>query len=152
MKISALLTSAGINIGLSVLFLSLYSILRKQPTFARVYFGRRIAEENRLLRESFILERFVPSPSWIVKAIQCTEEELLAAAGLDAVAFNRLLVFRYSRVFFVLSRFDLRFQFCTLIHSFFFLPPQHTHLLPSCHSVSFWNSSTALFRTKYASS
>ncbi|CAM0954283.1 unnamed protein product [Alopecurus aequalis] len=93
MKISALLTSAGINIGLSVLFLSLYSILRKQPAFARVYFGRRIAEENRLLREAFIFERFVPSPSWIVKAIQCTEEEILAAAGLDAVAFNRMLVF-----------------------------------------------------------
>ncbi|XP_047047802.1 CSC1-like protein At1g10090 isoform X2 [Lolium rigidum] len=93
MKISALLTSAGINIGLCVLFWSLYSVLRKQPTFVRVYFGRRIAEERRLLREAFILERFVPSPSWIVQAVKCTEEEILAAAGLDAVAFNRMLVF-----------------------------------------------------------
>ncbi|KAK1625819.1 hypothetical protein QYE76_000416 [Lolium multiflorum] len=93
MKISALLTSAGINIGLCVLFWSLYSILRKQPAFVKVYFGRRIAEERRLLREAFILERFVPSPSWIVQAVKCTEEEILAAAGLDAVAFNRMLVF-----------------------------------------------------------
>jgi hypothetical protein len=46
MKISSLLTSAGINIGLCVLFLSLYSVLRKQPANVRVYFGRRIAEEH----------------------------------------------------------------------------------------------------------
>ncbi|CAD6269440.1 unnamed protein product [Miscanthus lutarioriparius] len=94
MKISALLTSAGINIGLCVLFLSLYSVLRKQPANVRVYFGRRIAEEHDRLRGAFILERFVPSTGWIVKALQCTEEEILAAAGLDAVAFNRILVFR----------------------------------------------------------
>ncbi|XP_037439017.1 CSC1-like protein RXW8 isoform X1 [Triticum dicoccoides] len=93
MKISALMTSAGINIGICVLLWSLYSVLRKQPAFVRVYFGRRIAEENRLLREAFILERFVPSTGWIVKALQCTEEDLLAAAGLDAIAFNRILVF-----------------------------------------------------------
>ena len=96
MKISALLTSAGINIGLCVLFLSLYSVLRKQPANVRVYFGRRIAEENERLRGAFILERFVPSTGWIVKALQCTEEEILAAAGLDAVVFNRILVFRYG--------------------------------------------------------
>lgn len=96
MKISALLTSAGINIGLCVLFLSLYSVLRKQPANIRVYFGRRIAEEHDRLRGAFILERFVPSTGWIVKALQCTEEEILAAAGLDAVVFNRILVFRYS--------------------------------------------------------
>ncbi|KAL5225936.1 hypothetical protein ABZP36_012575 [Zizania latifolia] len=93
MKISALLTSAGINIGLCVVFLSLYSVLRKQPANVRVYFGRRIAEEHNRLRGAFILERFVPSTGWIVKALQCTEEEILAAAGLDAVVFNRILVF-----------------------------------------------------------
>jgi hypothetical protein len=94
MKISALLTSAGINVGLCVLFLSLYSVLRKQPANIRVYFGRRVAEDHNPLREGFILERFVPSAGWIVKALRCTEEDLLAAAGLDAVAFNRMLVFR----------------------------------------------------------
>ncbi|KAM0830021.1 hypothetical protein ACQ4PT_066493 [Festuca glaucescens] len=93
MKISALLTSAGINVGLCVLFLSLYSVLRKQPANIRVYFGRRISEDHSRLRDAFILERFVPSAGWIVKALQCAEEDLLAAAGLDAVAFNRMLVF-----------------------------------------------------------
>ncbi|OEL31572.1 CSC1-like protein RXW8 [Dichanthelium oligosanthes] len=94
MKVGGLLTSAGINIGLCVLFLSLYSILRKQPQNVKVYFGRRIAEEHNRLRDAFILERFVPSPSWIVKSLRCTEDEILATAGLDAVVFNRILVFR----------------------------------------------------------
>ncbi|KAF0909979.1 hypothetical protein E2562_001229 [Oryza meyeriana var. granulata] len=93
MKFGALLTSAGINIGLCVLFLSLYSILRKQPQNVKVYFGRRIAEENSRLREAFILERFVPSTGWIVRSLRCTEDEILATAGLDAVVFNRILVF-----------------------------------------------------------
>ena len=106
MKISALLTSAGINIGLCVLFLSLYSVLRKQPANVRVYFGRRIAEEHDRLRGAFILERFVPSTGWIVKALQCTEEEILAAAGLDAVVFNRILVFRYLHFYFNMCFFS----------------------------------------------
>ncbi|KAL6894492.1 hypothetical protein ACP4OV_008590 [Aristida adscensionis] len=93
MKVYGLLTSAGINVGLCVLFLSLYSILRKQPQNVKVYFGRRIAEEQNRLREAFILERFVPSTSWIVKSLRCTEDEILATAGLDAVVFNRILVF-----------------------------------------------------------
>ncbi|XP_072988245.1 CSC1-like protein RXW8 isoform X2 [Typha latifolia] len=93
MKISALLTSAGINIGLCALLLSLYSILRKQPGNVNVYFGRRLAQEHSRLRDSFILERFVPSPSWIMKALQYKEEEILDIAGLDAVVFLRILVF-----------------------------------------------------------
>ncbi|KAF3319750.1 CSC1-like protein RXW8 [Carex littledalei] len=93
MKILALLTSAGINIGVCVLLLSLYSILRKQPGNVNVYFGRRIAEEHKRLRDAFVLERIVPSPSWILKALQYTEEEILAAAGLDAVVFMRIVIF-----------------------------------------------------------
>uniref|UniRef100_A0A0D9ZBG7 CSC1/OSCA1-like 7TM region domain-containing protein n=1 Tax=Oryza glumipatula TaxID=40148 RepID=A0A0D9ZBG7_9ORYZ len=96
MKVGALLTSAGINISLCILFLSLYSVLRKQPQNVKVYFGRRIAEENSRLREAFILERFVPSASWILRSLRCTEDELLATAGLDAVVFNRILVFSSS--------------------------------------------------------
>ncbi|KAJ3674428.1 hypothetical protein LUZ60_005044 [Juncus effusus] len=93
MKVSALLTSAGINIGICGLLLFLYSILRKQPGNANVYFGRRLAEKHRRLRGAYVLERFVPSPSWILKALQCTEDEILAVAGLDAVVFLRILVF-----------------------------------------------------------
>ncbi|XP_078177952.1 hyperosmolality-gated Ca2+ permeable channel 2.1-like isoform X3 [Carex rostrata] len=93
MIISALLTSAGINIGVCVLLLSLYSILRKQPGNVNVYFGRRIAEEHKRLRDAFVLERIVPSPSWILKALQYTEEEIFAAAGFDAVVFMRIVIF-----------------------------------------------------------
>lgn len=98
MKVGGLLTSAGINIGLCVLFFSLYSILRKQPQNVKVYFGRRIAEEHNRLRDAFILERFVPSTRWIVKSLRCTEDEILAIAGLDAVVFNRILIFRYAHL------------------------------------------------------
>jgi len=105
MKVGGLLASAGINIGLCVLFLSLYSILRKQPQNVKVYFGRRIAEERNRLRDAFILERFVPSPSWIVKSLRCTEDEILDVAGLDAVVFNRIIVFRYLHLYFNMLRF-----------------------------------------------
>ncbi|KAJ0980363.1 hypothetical protein J5N97_008618 [Dioscorea zingiberensis] len=93
MRFLALLTSAGINIGLCALFLMLYSILRKQPGNVNVYFGRRLAEAASRRSNSFSFERFVPSPSWIVKALEYKEEEILAAAGLDAVVFLRLIVF-----------------------------------------------------------
>lgn len=122
MKVGGLLASAGINIGLCVLFLSLYSILRKQPQNVKVYFGRRIAEENNRLRDAFILERFVPSPSWIVKSLRCTEDELLATAGLDAVVFNRILVFRYLHLYFNISQyfsFWLLLKFAAWDFSFF---------------------------------
>ncbi|XP_020530033.1 CSC1-like protein RXW8 isoform X6 [Amborella trichopoda] len=94
MNISALLTSAGINIGLCALLLSLYSVLRKQPGNINVYFGRRLAQEHIKHQDSFSLERLVPSPSWIVKAWESSEEEILSIAGLDAVVFLRILVFR----------------------------------------------------------
>lgn len=90
MKLSALLTSAGINVGICVVLFSLYSILRKQPMFVNIYFGRRIT----LRRKSrFRIERFVPSPSWIVKAWETTEEEILSLCGLDCVVFIRMIIF-----------------------------------------------------------
>lgn len=95
MIISALLTSAGINIGLCALFLLLYSILRKQPSNVIVYFGRRLSEERKRHADSFSFDRLVPSAGWIVKAWEVTEDEILSTAGLDAVVFLRILVFRY---------------------------------------------------------
>lgn len=94
MNISALLTSAGINIGLCLVFLSLYSVLRKQPSNACVYFGQRLAQLRSKGRDHFSFDRFVPSPRWIVKAWEASEEEILACGGLDAVVFLRLVVFR----------------------------------------------------------
>ena len=94
MKVSALLTSAGINIGICALLLCLYSILRKQPGNAHVYFGRKLARDNYHSRDPFIYERLVPSIGWILKAWVSTENDIMADAGLDSVVFLRLLVFR----------------------------------------------------------
>ncbi|QCD99072.1 glycogen debranching enzyme [Vigna unguiculata] len=92
MDINALLTSAGINIGLCVVLFSFYSVLRKQPSNVNVYFGRRLASQHSR-RVDLCLERFVPSPSWILKAWETSEEEILAIGGLDGVVFVRMLVF-----------------------------------------------------------
>ncbi|KAA8528429.1 hypothetical protein F0562_035784 [Nyssa sinensis] len=93
MNLSALLTSAGINIALCVVLLSLYSILRKQPSNINVYFGRRLAQVRSIHDDFFCFDRFVPSPSWIVKAWETSEEDILATGGLDAVVFLRIVVF-----------------------------------------------------------
>ncbi|XP_021774270.1 CSC1-like protein RXW8 isoform X1 [Chenopodium quinoa] len=93
MEISALLTSAGINIGICCVLFSLYSILRKQPSNRNVYFGRKLAQMRSKRSDPHWFERFVPSPSWIVKAWETSEDVILAAGGLDAVVFMRMLVF-----------------------------------------------------------
>ncbi|XP_019458484.1 PREDICTED: CSC1-like protein RXW8 [Lupinus angustifolius] len=92
MNIAALLTSAGINIAICVVLFSLYSVLRKQPGNVSVYFGQRLSSQHSR-RLDQCLERFVPSPSWILKAWETTEDEILATGGLDAVVFVRILVF-----------------------------------------------------------
>lgn len=94
MNISALLTSAGINIAVCLILLSLYSILRKQPSNLSVYFGRRIASGRARRTDPYCFERFVPSPSWIVRAWVTTEQDILNIGGLDAVVFLRIVVFR----------------------------------------------------------
>lgn len=93
MEISALLTSAGINIGICCLLFSLYSVLRKQPSNRNVYFGRKLAQMRSKRCDPHWFERFVPSPSWIVKAWETSEDVILAIGGLDAVVFMRMLVF-----------------------------------------------------------
>ncbi|KAJ6847081.1 CSC1-like protein RXW8 isoform X1 [Iris pallida] len=93
MNVSALLTSAGINIGICALLLFLCSLLRKQPGNVSVYFGRRLAQEHSRMLDSGPLDRLVPSASWLVKAWETSEEDLLGVAGLDAVVFIRMLVF-----------------------------------------------------------
>lgn len=93
MNISALLTSVGINTGVCVVLLSVYSVLRKQPSNVSVYFGRRLASVRPRRSDTSRFVRFVPSPSWIVKAWETTEEEILAIGGMDAVVFLRAVVF-----------------------------------------------------------
>ncbi|KAK7309817.1 hypothetical protein RJT34_06865 [Clitoria ternatea] len=93
MIVSALLTSVGINTALCVLFFTLYSILRKQPSNYKVYIPRLLAEGTSKRRSIFILERLIPSTSWVAKAWRLSEEELLAVSGLDGVVFMRTITF-----------------------------------------------------------
>ncbi|OWM89512.1 hypothetical protein CDL15_Pgr024260 [Punica granatum] len=93
MLVSALLTSVGINTGLCCLFFTLYSVLRKQPINYEVYVPRLLAEGKSRRRSRFNLERLIPSPGWVKKAWQLTEDELLSMSGLDAVVFMRIIIF-----------------------------------------------------------
>ncbi|XP_045824827.1 CSC1-like protein RXW8 isoform X1 [Trifolium pratense] len=99
MDIVALLTSAGINIAVCLVLFSLYSILRKQPSNVNVYFGRRLASQHSR-HIDFWLERFVPTPGWMLKAWEPSESEILTIGGLDAVVFVRIVLFSI-RVFFI---------------------------------------------------
>ncbi|KAK7307086.1 hypothetical protein VNO77_39833 [Canavalia gladiata] len=93
MIVSALLTSVGINTALCVLFFTLYSVLRKQPSNYEVYSPRLLAEGTSKRRSRFNLERLIPSPGWVAKAWRLSEEELLSLSGLDGVVFMRMITF-----------------------------------------------------------
>ncbi|PHU01258.1 CSC1-like protein RXW8 [Capsicum chinense] len=106
MKLSALLTSAGVNIAVCVVLFTLYSLLRKQPTFVNVYFSQRFARVRTRQLGGFNFERFVPSPSWILKAWEASDEEIVAAGGLDAFVLVRMIVFS-CRIFSIATTLGL---------------------------------------------
>ncbi|XP_052731870.1 CSC1-like protein RXW8 isoform X8 [Vigna angularis] len=113
MDIAALLTSAGINIAVCVVLFSLYSILRKQPSNVNVYFGKRLASRCSKSRD-LCLDRFVPSPTWVMKAWETTQEEMLTTCGLDAVVFSRMVVFRLWAH--CLALYIITLTACTLLY------------------------------------
>lgn len=94
MILSALLTSVGINLGLCLLFFTLYSILRKQPGNVTVYAPRLAAEGKAQQGGQFNLESLLPTVGWVRKAWQLSEDEILSVLGLDAVVFMRIFIFR----------------------------------------------------------
>lgn len=94
MIVSALLTSVGINTALCVLFFTLYSILRKQPSNYKVYIPRLLAE-GISRKKPFKLKQLIPSPDWVAKAWNLSEDELFSSSGLDALVFMHLITFRY---------------------------------------------------------
>lgn len=100
MLVSSLLTSLGINFGLCILFFVLYSILKKQPGNFEVYAPRLLAEGKSKRISHFNLERLLPSPGWVRRAWQPSEEEILSSSGLDTVVFMRIFIFSF-RVFLV---------------------------------------------------
>ncbi|CAK8533470.1 unnamed protein product [Lathyrus sativus] len=93
MILSALLTSVGINLGLCLLFFTLYSILRRQPGNITVYAPRLVAEGKVKEGGQFNLERLLPTAGWVRKAWELSEEEFLSNSGLDAFVFMRMFVF-----------------------------------------------------------
>ncbi|KAL8161496.1 hypothetical protein V2J09_012985 [Rumex salicifolius] len=94
MIVSALLTSVGINSGLCILYFTLYSTLRRQPANFEVYEPRLLAEKQlQRSRTNFHVEWLIPSPGWVKRAWQLTEDELLSLSGLDAVVFMRIIIF-----------------------------------------------------------
>ncbi|XP_057521779.1 CSC1-like protein HYP1 [Amaranthus tricolor] len=93
MILSALLTSVGINLGLCLLFFTLYSILKKQPGNLTVYAPRLVAERKLRQISDFNLERLLPSAGWVKKAWDLSEDELLENSGLDGVVFMRIFTF-----------------------------------------------------------
>ena len=72
MDIVALLTYMGVNIAICILFFFLYSILRNQPINFNVYFLGKLEGHNN--KDFSLLERLVPSASWIKKAWEASEE------------------------------------------------------------------------------
>ncbi|XP_073114024.1 CSC1-like protein At3g54510 isoform X3 [Elaeis guineensis] len=94
MNAGSLVASAGINIGLALVVLSLFSVLKKQPCNASVYFPRRIAVGDDLpLERRFSLRRLRPSISWISRAFRLSEDDVLRHNGLDALVVLRLFKF-----------------------------------------------------------
>jgi hypothetical protein len=79
MILSALATSVGINLALTVLLAAAYTLLRRRPPYAEVYAPRR---------------PHAPLEAWIPAAWRRSEEDIHAAAGLDGVVFLRIFVFR----------------------------------------------------------
>ncbi|XP_058734862.1 CSC1-like protein At3g54510 isoform X2 [Vicia villosa] len=88
----SLLASAAINIALALIVLSLFSILKKQPSLASIYYAHRLSHHHYIHFDSS-LHRFLPSISWISRAFHVTEDDFLQSHGLDALVIIRLFKF-----------------------------------------------------------
>ncbi|XP_062202387.1 CSC1-like protein HYP1 [Phragmites australis] len=78
MILSALATSVGLNLALTVLLAGAYSLLRRRPPYVEVYSPRR---------------PHAPLEPWLPAAWRRSEEDIHVAAGLDGVVFVRIFVF-----------------------------------------------------------
>ncbi|KAL4600708.1 hypothetical protein ACB092_11G217600 [Castanea dentata] len=97
----SLFASAAINIGLALVTLTLFSIFKKQPSFAPIYYARRLSNGQQIHfhDQTFSCRHFLPSVSWIPRAFRVTEDEILDSSGLDALVIIRL--FKFGIKFFV---------------------------------------------------
>ncbi|KAL8172349.1 hypothetical protein V2J09_024153, partial [Rumex salicifolius] len=93
----SLLASAAINFGLALVVLSLFSILKKQPSNASVYYPRPLSDHRRpdVSFDAFSFRRLLPSISWISRAFHVTEDDIILFYGLDTLVVFRLFKFGY---------------------------------------------------------
>ncbi|OIW16892.1 hypothetical protein TanjilG_01757 [Lupinus angustifolius] len=91
----SLLASASINIGLAFIILSLFSIFKKQPSNASIYYARPLSHHTYISfdESTSTFCRFLPSISWVSRAYRVTEDEIIEAHGLDALVIIRLFKF-----------------------------------------------------------
>ncbi|KAL6562944.1 hypothetical protein OROHE_005531 [Orobanche hederae] len=94
MNAESLLVSASINIGFALLILTLFSIIREQPSNAPIYYARSLSHHRQLsFHRRFTFLRLLPSVEWIRHSLSITEEEILDTCGLDVLIFIRLFKF-----------------------------------------------------------
>ncbi|XP_057521443.1 CSC1-like protein At3g54510 isoform X4 [Amaranthus tricolor] len=100
-----LAASAAINIGLAMAVLCIFSILKKQPSNAFIYYARRLSQQHDILHnfDRFSFRRLLPSLSWIARALRVPEDDILRNFGLDALIIIRL--FKFGIRFFVVCSF-----------------------------------------------
>lgn len=104
MEAQSLLASAGINIGVALIILSLFSVLKKHKCTSFVYYPRRLSlRQHSHIDPEFSLRRFLPSVHWIQRAVRVTEGEILDCCGLDALIVIRLFKFGYVRINYIYS-------------------------------------------------
>lgn len=118
-KVSGLIISAVINIALEILCFALYSVFRKQPSNANIYFARHVLIDEKRRRKGsnrFALENFLPSAGWVKKAWLLSDEEIMGDSGLDTLVFLRIYVF--------CLRF---FGICTLLGLFVLVPVNYIY-------------------------
>ncbi|CAN4106563.1 unnamed protein product [Withania somnifera] len=119
MKLESLVVSAAINIGLAVLILSLFALLKRQPFYAPIYYARRLSLGHHDVpnsdHRSFSFRRLLPEVDWIFRAVRVTEEEILENCGLDVLVFLRL--FKFGIRFFLV---------CSIVGLLVLLPLNYT--------------------------
>lgn len=116
----SLIASASINIGLAIVIICLFSVLRKHHANANIYYSRRIGLGISVAYEGSY-RRFLPSFEWIRDAVKVTEDDILTNCGLDA-----LVVVRYFKLglvmIYIIFRFlclDIIVEFVYVIFTFF---------------------------------
>ncbi|KAK4411120.1 CSC1-like protein [Sesamum angolense] len=99
MNAESLAVSASINIGLALLILTLFSVFRKQPSNAPIYYARLLSQHHHISFDNrfFGFRRLIPSLGWIRRALHVTEEDILDSCGLDVLIFIRLFKFGHRR-------------------------------------------------------